>query len=282
VYYVTKPPALPLSRFVERFWYSNDAPRHQMVRIVPSGTMELVFNLDEDEVGFYDSEQSADCKTFSGAVFSGTYAQPLFVDTRKHVMGVHFKPGGAFRFLGLPASELANIHVNLETLWGTSSQELRGKLRAAANPSDRFRVLEEALVARLENTVKEHRAVRAALEIFKRDAGEATTRDLAAHLGLSQRQFIKAFNNQVGVTPRTFGRVQRFQHAADMTRSCSMPDWADVAAACGYFDQSHLIRDFKMFSGLSPTEFHRQRGQRLLTSAPVDRSIFSNTEIASR
>ena len=70
------------------------------MRVVPSGTIELVFNLDEDELGFHDTEQARSCKSFSGAIFSGTHARPLFIDTRAHVMGVHFRPGGAFRFLG--------------------------------------------------------------------------------------------------------------------------------------------------------------------------------------
>jgi AraC-like DNA-binding protein len=125
------------------------------------------------------------------------------------------------------------------------------------------------ICARLENTLEEHRAVRAALDIFGRDTGEAKIRDLAAHLGLSQRHFIKVFSNQVGVTPKLFGRVQRFQRAVNLTRNSSTPDWADIAAACGYFDQSHLIHDFQTFSGLSPTEFQRQRNERLLTSPPI-------------
>jgi AraC-like DNA-binding protein len=269
VQYVSIAPTPPLAEFIERFWYSSDAPRHRKVRVVPSGTMELVFNLDEDEVGFYDSEQHGSCKTFSGTIFSGAHSRPLFVDTREHVMGVHFKPGGAFRFLGIPASELTDTHVDVEALWGRATHDLREQLCVAANPAKCFRVLERALVARLRNTVEGHRAVRTALHIFGRDAGEARTRDLAAHLGLSQRHFIKVFSNQVGVTPKVFGRVQRFQRAVDLTRSRSIPDWADVAAVCGYFDQSHLIHDFQTFSGLSPTEFHRQRNERLLTNAPI-------------
>ncbi|MHA3775628.1 DUF6597 domain-containing transcriptional factor [Verrucomicrobiota bacterium sgz303538] len=267
--YLSIAPTPPLAQFVDRFWYSSDAPLHQKVRIVPSGTMELVFNLNEDELGFSDAEQPGSCKSFSGAVFSGAYARPLFVHTRKHVIGVHFKPGGAFRFLGIPASELADTHVDVQTLWGSTTQDLRERLCAAANPADRFRVLESALVARLENTLEEHRAVRAALDIFGRNAGEARTRDLAAHLGLSQRHFIKLFSNQIGVTPKQFSRVQRFQQALDLTRSSSTPDWADIAAACGYFDQSHLIHDFQTLSGLSPTELLRQRSERLLTSPPI-------------
>jgi AraC-like DNA-binding protein len=269
VQHVSLAPTPPLAEFIERFWYSSDGPPHQKVRIAPTGTIELVFNLDDDELGFYDAEQPENRNTFSGAVFSGAHARPLFVETRKHVVGVHFKPGGAFHFLSIPANEFAHTHVDLETLWGGTTQDLREQLRAAANPAKRFRVLEKALVARLENTLEEHRAVRAALDVFGRDAGEVRIRDLAAHLGLSQRHFIKVFSDQVGLTPKQFGRVQRFQHALALTRSTATPDWADMAAACGYFDQSHFIHEFQTLSGFTPTEFHRQRNDRVLMNPPI-------------
>jgi len=76
---------------------------------------------------------------------------------------VHFKPGGAFRFLGVPANELTDTHVDLEALWGSATQYLREQLCTAANPAKCFRVLERALVVRLENTLEGHRAVRADL-----------------------------------------------------------------------------------------------------------------------
>jgi AraC-like DNA-binding protein len=270
VQHVSIVPKPPLAKFIERFWYSCDGPSHQKVRIVPTGTIELVFNLDQDDLGFYFTERSGSYKSFSGAVFSGPHARPLFVETRKHVMGVHFKPGGAFPFLGVPASELIDTHVDLEALWGKSAQDLREQLCAAANPAKRFRIFEKALVTCLRDSLEEHRAVRAALDVFRRDAGEGRIRDLAAHLGLSQRHFIKIFSKQVGVRPKLFGRVQRFQRAVDLTRSNSTPDWAEIAVACGYFDQSHLIHDFQRFSGFSPTEFLRQRRERLLTNPPIN------------
>src|SRR5262245_33226497 len=206
VQYISIAPTPPLAEFIERFWYSSGAPAHQKVRIVPNGTMELVFNLDEDELGIYDTEQPESYKSFSGAFFSGAYARPLFVDTREHVVGVHFKPAGAFRFLHVPASELANIHVDLEALWGRS--DLHEQLCAAANPARRFRILEKALVARLENTLDKHRAVRAALDIFGRDAGEARTRDVAARRGLSQPAWYQSI-------------LQSGRHHAEAIRSCA-------------------------------------------------------------
>jgi AraC-like DNA-binding protein len=262
-------PPRPLADFIERFWFFSDSPLHRRERIVPSGTIELVFNLDEDEIQIYDAKRPARCRQFSGAVFSGAYGGPFVIDTKAHasIVGVHFKPGGAFPFLGVPASELADAHVDLETLWGTLARELRDRLCAAATPTDRFRVLENTLNARLKDASTGHRAVHAALDIWRPDVSEMTTiRALAAYLGFSQRHFIHVFSNEVGMTPKLFCRVQRFQRTLELARKTAAPDWAGFAAACGYFDQSHMIHEFKAFSGLSPSEYRRQRSERVLTN----------------
>jgi hypothetical protein len=91
-------PAPPLGDFVERLWHFSDAPPHRQERIVPSGTIELVFNLQEDELRIYDPRQPDRCKRFSGAVVSGAYGESFVIDTREHssIIGVHFKPAARF------------------------------------------------------------------------------------------------------------------------------------------------------------------------------------------
>lgn len=267
--HVSIAPKPPLAEFIEQFWHFTDAPGHHKVRVVPSGTIELVFNLEEDELGIFDTEAPRSYKSFSGAFFAGAYARPVFIDSRRHVMGVHFKPGGAFRFLGIPAIELVDIHVDLNALWGSFASQLREQLCAVANPVQRFAILEKALVSRLKCTPKGHPAVREALAIFSKDAGKTKIRDLAAQLGLSQRYFIKVFSNQVGITPKMFARVQRFHSAIDLTSGNPTPNWAEIAATCGYFDQSHLIHDFQTLSGLTPSDFRRQHAQRLVARPPL-------------
>jgi transcriptional regulator GlxA family with amidase domain len=92
--------------------------------------------------------------------------------------------------------------------------------------------------------------------------GQAKTRDIAKAVDLSQARLIKVFTGEVGLRPKLFGRVQRFQHAIVLARNATIIDWAQIAADCGYFDQSHLIRDFVEFSGVSPADY-RQRQTRL-------------------
>jgi hypothetical protein len=185
----------PLADFVERLWLLSDAPAHVKERIAPSGTIYLGINLHENELRIYDPAKPERFKRFSGAVVSGTHSGPYVIDPRElvSVIGVRFTPGGAFPFLGTPASELADAHVDLEALWGTSAMELRERLCAAKTPAERFNLLEKTLMAHLFRPLERHYAVRFALDTFGRADSGLAIRDVARDAGLSQRRFIQLF-----------------------------------------------------------------------------------------
>ena len=259
-FYKPKP---PLSKFVDCFWLyqGNEAP-HKIERILPTGTFELAINLRQNELSFYNTERPENCCRFSGAVVSGAHGRGFVPDAAEEIfiIGVHFKPGGAFPFLGLPAGDLADTHVDLETLWGPSAHRLRERLCEAKTSDERFQWLEEALSRRLCQHVEKHYAVSAALEIFGKNQAGPRVRETAKYLGLSQRRFIQVFKAEVGMTPKLFSRIQRFQRTRTFIQEDPSPNWTALALDVGYFDQSHLIREFLEFSGLSPTDYlNRQK-----------------------
>ena len=261
--YLSYTPSPPLAEFVERLWLLSDAPAYSKERIAASGTIDLGINLHENEFRVYDPAKPEQSKRFSGAVVSGTHSGPYVIDPRElvSVMGVRFRPGGAFPFLRTPASELADAHVDLETLWGASAKELRERLCVAKTSAERLDLLEQALVAHLSRPLERHYAVRFALDAFGRADSGLAVRDVARDAGLSQRRFIQLFAREVGMAPKLFCRVRRFRQTLETVRRTAAPDWGRVAVDCGYYDQSHLIHDFRFFSHLSPTEFVRQRSE---------------------
>ena len=266
MFFLAHTPAPTLRDFVDRFWLCSDAPSHDRERILPGGTVELVINLREDEVRIYDPDQPERVRRLAGAVVSGTYARPFVIDPRQHasIIGVHFQPGGAFPFLGPRADELANDHVDLVMLWGRAAGELRERLCEAASAAERFAIMEQTLLRQLARPLKRHAAVYAALRAFEQSHGCVDVRRVARQVELSDRRFIEVFAAEVGLTPKRFCRILRFQHARAEIGRNSAPDWAALALECGYFDQSHLIHDFREFSGMSPTTYARQQNQPLL------------------
>lgn len=254
-----KPPA-PLSDFIENLWaYGGSESTRLKERIFPSGTFELVFNLHHDGIRIYDGALSDKCHRCSGAIVSGPYAGFFVTDTAEEVsvMGVRFKPGGAFPFLGPLTRELADRHVDLGTVWGRAAGEIRERLCEAASPQGRMRLLRKFLLSRLFRPFGRHSAVGLALAALGR-ATPQMTRELAREACLSEKRFIDVFRREVGLKPRLFHRVRRFQGVLARVHQSSERDWSGFALDHGYFDQSHLIRDFLSFSGFSPADYVRR------------------------
>ncbi len=264
--YRTHIPRPPLSDFVHLFWsYEGHGPPHAKERCLPTGTMELVVDLRGDELRVYDGHDHEQFRSFRTALICGAHSVPFVVDTasRASVVGVHFKPGGAFPFLTLPAEELRNVHASLETLWGAKAVELRDRLVEAETPEARFRVLERALLAQSSRSLKHHPAVAFALEEFRDVPHARTVSDVSDRTGLSRRRFIRIFSEEVGLTPKRFCRVLRFQEALRLIEREQQADWGEIALGCGYFDQAHFIHDFQAFSGLAPTAYLARRTEHL-------------------
>lgn len=264
VLYLTHTPGPPLGEFVDYLWLLRHAPSHSRERVLPSGTFELVVNLHDNEFRIGRSERPEAWERYSGAMLSGPYGGSFAIDTENHasIMGVHFRPGGAFPFLDPPARDLADVHLDLEILWGRSVVELRERLCEAAGPEERFRLMEAALAAHVIRSLRHHGAVSIALQEFEQGGG-SSIRGLARKVGLSQRRFIQVFKDEVGLSPKRFARVKRFRNALGAIPAAGDPDWAGLAAECGYFDQAHLIHEFHAFSGFKPSEYLRHRNERV-------------------
>ena len=259
-------PPPPLSDFVDRFWfYQGYTQPHAKERLLPTGTIELVINLREDELRVYDRQDPQRFRRFPGAMICGAQTDYFVIDTahQESILGVHFKRGGAFPFLKLPAHELRNEHVSLEVLWGITAGELRERLLEARTVRELFRVLEGYLKQQATLPLARHPAVTYALKAFRRLPHSQTIAELVGHMGLSQRRFIRVFDDQVGLTPKLYCRILRFQEVLARVQRRRRVEWADVALACGYYDQAHLIRDFRAFSGINPSTYLHQRTEHL-------------------
>jgi len=252
-----------LCDFVEMFWYYEGyhVP-HPKERVLPDGSMQLIINLHEDRLRAYDRENTNEARTFSGCLVSGPRSQFALIDTtcQTSIMGVAFKRGGGYPFFHLPSSELHNAQVSLDVLWGARAAELRERLLEARTADARFQILEQALLAQAAG-FRGHPAVAFALAELGQVPQSRTIAEVTSQIGLSARRFIQLFNEQVGLTPKLFCRVRRFQEVLRVIYLEQAIDWTVVAADCGYFDQAHFIHDFRAFSGINPTRYAAHRGQ---------------------
>jgi len=252
--FVLRRPAGPLAAFVQVLWfYEGFARPHAKERLLPDGSMELVINLRDDEIRVWDRRDLTQYTRLDGAVLVGPHTEYFVIDTAEQqcVMGVHFRPGGGFPFLLMPADEMHGQQVALGDLWGGFARELRERLLALDSMNARFELLEAALLRQVRRPLGFHPAVRYAIREFGARS-RRTVADVVEETGLSARRFIEVFRAQVGMSPKQYSRVRRFQRIVQGLGMERDIDWCGVALDAGYSDQSHLIHDFRAISGISP------------------------------
>jgi AraC-like DNA-binding protein len=262
-------PGPPLSRFVRAFWLDRHGPQpFARARALPTGTAQLIVDLSGDGLPVPASSSPGSAPTVARALFNGADTHYILDagGSPVHYMGVDFTPGGAYPFVGPPAGELRDAHLPLETLWGRCAvDDLRERLLQAQAPVERCQILEAVLLAQLARPLDHHPAVTLALRAFAAPPRGPLIAQVADQLALSRARFIALFRDEVGLSPKQYCRVRRFYHVLKRVRGEERPNWAQLALACGYYDQAHLTHEFQQFAGVSPGVFIRDRSASLST-----------------
>jgi AraC-like DNA-binding protein len=251
-------PSPPLCEFINMFWAWDDyAPPHQKERILPFGMMELTINLADTPMCMMYPHDNFRPHLFHTPFVGGARSEFFVVDTScpANLLSVWFRAGGALAFFGASASELQNLHLPLNTLWGNFADDLYHQLREAKTTQARFQILEKKLLHRLYSAQPRHRAIDFALNVFRHNDNIGA---VVNQIALSSTRFIQIFKEEIGMTPKLFCQVQRFQQAIRHIVQSPTPNWTDIALSCGYYDQSHFINAFYRFSGINPTEYVAQ------------------------
>ncbi len=260
--YLTRKPQPPLSDFVELFWYYEGYTQpHAKERIMPDASMQVIINLQQDEARIYHPQNPQNFDRYPGTILCGPRSRFEVIDTagQAWVMGIQFLPGGAAPFLALPLTEVQDRVVPLECLWGLAGRDVRNRVLEASTPEQRLQVFEQCLLEQTIAPLERSLAVRGALHYIERKLPAVQVGDLASTLGISRRRFIQVFSDEIGLTPKLFCRVRRFQQVLRALHVERDMDWSDLALSCGYFDQAHFNHDFRAFSGMTPTHYLKCR-----------------------
>lgn len=248
-----------LAPFVTALGWHESALPPGRDRVLPSGTMGLMINLDEDELRTYRGPGTAIACRAPGAALCGADPRAVVIDTAEQRRGlsVSFTPGGAAPFFGLPLGATAGQLIGLDALWGRDGAVLRERLLEAATPLRRIAVLERILLARL--AAPDPRRPATADPVVGFAAAELErgrrVRQVSEDLGLLPRTFTRRFQDRTGLTPKRFARVRRLQRVVAAVTPGRPADWAQLAADHGYCDQAHLIDDFRDIAGITPGSY---------------------------
>jgi AraC-like DNA-binding protein len=218
--------------------------------------MALVIHLNKPTASYYFEKRVL---TVRVPLLAGPYSMSFHIDPSESsdVIGVLFRPGAGRIFFPVPVHELRNDDIGLDDLYPGEGDCLLNQLCSASSENLRFHIVERYLCRKLKYGAPVHPAVRYAIQELAGDGALRRVRQIQLNTGFSHTRFNQLFREQVGLTPKLFGRVRRFYALLGRIEKGLPLNWADLAADCGYFDQAHLIHDFRAFAGVTPLEYSR-------------------------
>jgi AraC-like DNA-binding protein len=264
-------PTFPLNQFIDHFfYYAGYNPDHSVDRFLPDGEVQLIFDLTDYPKYIYDNESLKEIQSCQNVWFSGFRTEPITIPSGKEseMLIVQFKKGKAFPFLIEPMQNLTNFVVDAELVISSKILNIRERLLEAVSPIEKLQVLEKQLLKVYLKKLNENPFVDFAVSQIIAAPNQCSIKTISDKVGYSQKHTINLFKDHVGVAPKEFLKIIRFQKAIQLIELQKSIDWTTVAFDCGFYDQSHFIADFKHFSGFTPTEYTRQRGE-FLNYIPV-------------
>lgn len=257
--YLQNPPSPQLHPWVRSLWYCR-APHlpHGRERVLPNGCMQIVINLSRDYLTDCGEDGRASGRS-PRAILTGARARYEVIDSGdlQDIAGIVFQPGGFTGLFRERADLFFERSAALEDVW--AGTDLIDRLSQAPTPLGKLATL-DALLAQLFQRAQPSRSTLAdqALALFRRPA--VSVESCAHSVGVSERRLSQVFREQVGISPKLWCRVRRFQMAARaLYRGVDVP-WSDLALRCGYYDQAHFANDFRAFSGVNPLTYSAHRG----------------------
>lgn len=247
-----------LKPFVEALWTCETSDLSGYERVLPNGRAQLFINLHENSLSHFNVCGSQRQRA-SGMVVQPATDEAVVInraDQRK-LCGVLFSVSGAFAFFGGAVSETSAELIDLDRLsWG-EHWSLHDRLRKTCDPALRLDVLEAALIQHAPERQTWDMIVHKACILLQKGL---EVRTVANHCDVSQQTLITRFRERTGLTPKTYSRIERFQHLIQYQQIEA--SWAHAALEAGYSDQAHMVREFRRFSGITPTKYQPNNNQR--------------------
>lgn len=254
--YREEQPTASLAQHLECFWFVSEsdvtAKTGATERVLPDGCLEWIFHLG---VPFQRAMFAGEWERQPRSFVVGQLTRFLLLQPqgRVEIMGVRFKPGGAYRFLPFPLESLTDNNIPTAEVWGREGAELEDAVLEVSSDPRRQQLVEEFLLRRLQRTAPRRRLEATIAEIM-RSRGQTRVHKMAEQIGLSSRQLEREFRSGVGLSPKALARIVRFQNLLRLVGEGPLREWAYLAVEGGYADQPHMVREFREFAGQSPSE----------------------------
>jgi AraC-like DNA-binding protein len=259
-------PAYPLNVFIANFIYYRDYnPVHSLDRFLPDGDINVVIDLTDYPKFIYDNETLKEIQACKHVWFSGIRTNYITIPSGRdsEMFVINFKKGKAYPFVQVPLDELTDSVVDGDLILTKEIMNMREMILSLPTIPQKFQYAELHLLKQFANKLQPNPFVDDAVEKIIHSPDQITMKKLAEKVGYSQKHFIRIFRKNVGLAPKAFLKVIRFQKAIQELEFSKYINWASIALDCGYYDQAHFINDFKHFSGFTPQQYMRIKNDQL-------------------
>lgn len=255
--YAQIPPPDFLRHHVRYFWTLESSATEALPKVfgpVVDGCPGLMFQQPDMGAFSQDNKQLADIAVYG----QSTKHSVLTFTGQLHLVGIVFYPNALKSIFGINAGELTNACTNLELLPARHTAELSGRLLHASPIAEQINILSDYLFKQIASNQQADDLTQYAIAQIAKTKGGTSLKDLQDDLRMTERSFERRFKDHVGISPKLFSRICRFQASLSQLRANHYSKLSDVAFENDYADQSHFIRTFKEFTGFSPYQYQKQ------------------------
>lgn len=255
-------PRPPLNNFIGVFiYFERFEHAHKVDRFLPNGDTEILIDFHDTPQFIYDNDSLKEIQACHHVWASGVRTEPITIPSGNGaaMMVISFKKGMAAPFFPFPMEEIADCVIDADLIWGSDFGDLREQLLEENGISQRFEMVEEFLMQRFARRLSVNACIEFAVNEMTERPDNLSIARMNEKIGYSQKHFTEMFRKNIGVTPKSYLKIMRFQKAVREIDASEAIEWDMIAHECGFYDQAHFINDFKHFSGFTPEQYSKIR-----------------------
>jgi AraC-like DNA-binding protein len=246
-------PRYPLADFVDSFFMYTGKSYGAVQKLIPDGKTDLLMNFDT-RVYAYDSPGKE--SLFSKSIVQGIRTAPYTFEFGEQVnlLGIRFLPFGLYALFGTAEKEITDYFTEASEIAGSGMKETEEKVYNEPDVNMKFRIIEKWLTECLIKRVNNCANITDNIRKISSSEGLVKLSEVCSNEA-NYKKVQRIFRDYIGISPKLYARMVRFENIHNELRACNTPDWIEIVTRYNFFDQSHLIKEFKFFSDTTPNDF---------------------------
>ena len=269
-------PPVPLQPFIEKYmFYEVNASHISNVpfRALPNGNVEIFLHVKGNNVHFFEKKPAYQLTNFIAGIFELSYPMNIkitYASNSFRGLSITLSHSGVNKFLNRPISDVTNRIIKADYFWGFKGKQYITNILQAEKDRTKIHLLNQLFTWLLhQSDNKKQQEIQPILEFLENKSGKITVDEIAHHLSLSYKSIYRKFNNHIGISPKTYLKIIRFNRACRLLYHFPSINWGELVYHCGYYDQAHFINEFHHIMKESPLDFIKLTGGKFYLNRPL-------------